>query len=461
MTERRRSPRPLIGHRLPSGRGAMEQPNNTDDPARLTVRFWLVLLVTAVATGLLGAAMMAVLHAAQHLAFGCRTGPFGAAVERASGTRRLLALAIGGAVVGVAWFLLRRRTSGSSDVDDAIWAGSGELAFGRSLGTGVLSEVAVGAGASLGREAAPKLLGGAAGSLLARWTSLDPAQRRLLVACGGGAGMGAVYNVPLGGALITAELLLGQLSLPVLLPALACSAVATVVSWVYLPAAVTYPGVPAFALHASQVGFAVVAGPVIGLVAVALVRLIGWVSHHQLRGRAVLVGPLAAFTVLGLLALRYPLLLGNGKDLTREAFLTQGHRSLLTLLALVALKPLVTVLCLGSGASGGLFTPVLSTGAVLGLLLGQLWSPLWPGSPPGSLAVIAAGALAGAAMQAPLTGLVLVLELTGTTGSILVPMVLATALSTLVVRHLDGYSIYSARLPRRNADTEPLDALHA
>ena len=134
------------------------------------------------------------------------------------------------------------------------------------------------------------------------------------------------------------------------------------------------------------------------------------------------------------------------------------------LLALALLKPLVTVLCLGSGASGGLFTPVLSTGAALGLLLGHLWEHLWPGGPVAAFALITAAALIGAAMQAPLSGLVLVAELTGTTESLLVPMVLATALATLAVRQIDSYSIYSARLQRRDGRPEsdgtlgPVDA---
>ena len=93
----------------------------------------------------------------------------------------------------------------------------------RSFFTAVLSEVVVGLGASIGREAAPKLLGGASGTLASRVLALTPAQRRLLVACGGGAGLAAVYNVPLGGAIFTAEVLVGSFALPVVLPALACS----------------------------------------------------------------------------------------------------------------------------------------------------------------------------------------------------------------------------------------------
>lgn len=460
-SERVRTPKPLLASRMASGRGATEQPNNTDDVALLDVRFWVALLLTAVAAGAFGALMMFVLHQAQHLAYGYRSGSFGAMVERVSASRRLVALVVGGALCGVAWYVLRRRTTGTSDVDDSLWTGSGDLAFPRSLGTGVISEVAVGAGASLGREAAPKLLGAASGSVLARWFRLDPAQRRLLVACGAGAGMGAVYNVPLGGALITAELLVGQLSLPIIIPALVCSAVATGVSWAYLPQTSTYVGIPSFGIHPSQLVFALVVGPLVGLASVAFVRLVGWGSHRQLSGRAVLVGPLMAFSVLGLLAVWFPLLLGNGKNVIQEAFVGTLGGGLLTLLALAVLKPLVTVMCLGSGASGGLFTPVMSTGAVLGLLLGRLWLHVWPGPAVASLAIIVAAAMTGAAMQAPLSALVLVLELTGTTQPILIPMIVATALATGVSRRMDGYSIYSARLPAHPPDQEPVDALHS
>lgn len=452
VSERQRLPRPLIPRRLPSGRGATEQPNATgDNDAPLTPMFWLLVAATGVATGLLGDLMMIILHSVQHLAFGYSSGGFEAGVEHASGTRRLVVLACGGAFGGVAWYLLRRWTAGEkSDLDDALWTGNGTLSFRRSFASSVFSEVVVGAGASLGREAAPKLMGAASGSLLAQWRHLTPGQRRLLVACGGGAGMAAVYNVPLGGALITAELLYGSLSLPVILPALACSWIATAVSWAYLPISATYTNVPAYPLKTTHIVFALLVGPVIGIVAVGYIRLIGWVSHHQARGRPLLLAPLIAFAVLGLVAFRYPQLLGNGKDLTHHAFLGAGGETFGLLLALFALKPLVTALCLGSGATGGLFTPTMSTGALLGALLGSAWSLAWPGAPVGSYAIIGATAMIGAAMQTPLAALALVLELTHTVDTLIVPMIAATMLATAVARYLDGYSIYSSRLPAQS-----------
>jgi chloride channel protein, CIC family len=446
---RRRLPVPLLKRRVPSGRGATEQPHATGDgEAALTAAFWVALALTGVATGLFADVVMWLLFSVEHLAFNYRSGPLEQAVERASATRRICSLVLAGFIGGVAWYLLRRFTEGEkSDVDDSIWQGDGRVSFRRCLGTSVISEVVVGMGASIGREQAPKLMGAASGSVLADWFKMTTGQRRLLVACGAGAGLAAVYNVPLGGALFTVEVLLGSTVLPAVLPALACSFIATLTAWIYLPSQASYVDIPSYHLSATLMVWACVAGPVVGLIAIGYTRLIGWVSHHRSTGAGTIPSMVAAFAVLGLIGLAYPQLFCNGKDMAHDALL--GHGSLMLLLALFALKPIVTSLCLKSGAAGGLFTPTLSTGAVLGAFLGLLWSHLWPGSPVGAYAMVGAAAMIGAAMQAPLAGLALVLELTHSGFSLLVPMMAATVIATAVGRYADGYSIYSARLPSR------------
>jgi H+/Cl- antiporter ClcA len=444
-----------LPYRVRSGRGATEQPNAASDEAELTAAFWLLVVLTGVAAGVAGIAMMFVLHAVQHGAYGYSHGSFSDAARRAAGSRRILVLAIGGAVTGVGWYLVRRLMRDErSDLDDALWAGDATLSFRRSLLTSVLSEIAVGVGASLGQEAAPKLLGGASGSLLARWARLSPAQRRLLVACGGGAGMAAIYNVPLGGALITAEVLYGSLTLPVVLPALACSTVATVTAWAYLPNSPTYPHFPTYQVSARLVVWSVPAGLAIGLLSVGYVRLIGLVSAHRPSDWRVSIAPAVAFTLLGVIALHYPQVLGNGHELAGPVFLGVGTAGLLIALAVV--KPFATALCLGSGAAGGLFTPTLATGAVVGAVLGMGWSQLWPGTPVGAYALVGAAAMLGAGLQAPLAGLALVLELTGTTFPLAVPMIAATVVATTLARYLDGYSIYSVRLPARGLSVDEM-----
>lgn len=454
-SERLRNPQPLLRRRLPSGRGATEQPNITSDGDKvLTPVFWVLVILTGVVTGLFGDLMMLILFHVQYLAFGYRSGTFQHGVEQAPAARRVGSLLVAGAFGGVAWYLLRRLTPGEhSEIDEALWNRDGRLSFRRSLGTSVISEVVIGMGASIGREAAPKLLGGATGSVLAGWARLSVPQRRLLVACGGGAGMAAVYNVPLGGALITAEVLYGSISLPVILPAVLCSWTATATAWSYLPNRSAYIGIPDFRYSTSLMIWALLAGPVIGLVSAAYIRLIGWVSHYRITGVKTLAAPVLAFGVLGVAGIWYPQLFGNGKGMAGDAFAGVGGIGLL--LTLFALKPLATALCLGSGASGGLFTPSLSTGAVLGGALGMAWNLLWPGGPPGAFAVVGAAAMIGAAMQAPLAALALLLELTGTGFALMAPMAAATVTATAVAFYIDGYSIYSARLPsRRPGDGE-------
>lgn len=408
-------------------------------------------MLTGIAAGLFGALLMWILFGFQHLAFGHGPGDFQSRVESVSGLHRLAAVAIAGAVAGPAWWLLRRWTAGErSEVDEVVWSGKGRLSFRRSFSSGVLSEIVIGMGASLGREAAPKAMGGVSGDLVGGRLGLTDAQRRLLIACGAGAGLACVYNVPLGGALFGAELMLGTVALPAVLPALACSFIATAVSWIYLPDHAAYVNIPDYRFSPSLLIWAVIAGPVIGVLASAYIRLIGWVSFHRLTGWRLLVGPLLGFVALGLVGIAYPALFGNGKDMAHRAFLGVGSVGLF--FALFALKPLVTSLCLGSGAQGGLLTPFMSTGAMLGALGGVGWTWLWPGSPVGAFALIGAAAMLGASIQAPLAGLVLVVELTHSGLDLMVPIVAATALATVVARRIDGYSIYSARLPTSNLE---------
>ena len=444
---RLRAPLPLLRYRVASGRGATEQPNATGDgDAALDTRFWVALVLTGAAAGLFGAAMMSLLYGVQHLVYGYNSGPFEQAVEKASDARRIIALAGAGLLGGTAWVLLRRFTTGErSEVDDAIWTGRARLSFRRCLGTSVISEIVIAAGASLGREQAPKLMGAASGSALSGWLRLTNAQRRLIIACGAGSGLAAVYNVPLGGALFTIEVLLGSTVLPAVLPAVACSFVATLTAWVYLPMHTTYVDIPNYHFSATIMVWACLAGPIMGLLAVGYIRLIGWVSFNRARGWSTVPSMVVAFSVLGLIGFKYPQLFGNGKDVAHDVLVGEG--TLWLLFALAALKPLVTAICLRSGAAGGLFTPTLSFGALLGGFLGLAWSHLWGGSPVGAFAMVGASAMIGAAMQAPLAGMALVLELTHSGFAIMVPMMAATVTATAVARYVDGYSIYSVRLP--------------
>jgi H+/Cl- antiporter ClcA len=399
--------------------------------------------------------MMAVLRTVQHLAFDYHHGTYSAAAAAHSDLRRLIVLLLGGAVAGGGYWFMRRVLGGTGgEPTRSVWTGTDNMDAPRTLLIGVIQETYIGLGASLGREAAPQHTGAAFGSLFSRRLGLPAHQRRLLIACGAGAGVGAVYNVPLAGAVFATELYLGSITLTTVVPALVCASVATLVGWLTLPTHSVYsvhlPLVPT----RSSIVFALIAGPLLGLATAGLIRLVGWANDHRpTGGRALLVLPILSFGLLGLLSFAQPLLLGNGRDLAEFALLGGGTVGGLLLLGL--LKPLVTVLALRSGPGGGLFTPMLSTGAALGAGLGHAWMHLWPGTPAPVFAMIGAAAMLGAGMQAPIAGIAFAVELTNSLSASVVPILLAVAGAVVVARGLDPRSIYSARLPHAPVSADP------
>jgi H+/Cl- antiporter ClcA len=115
------------------------------------------------------------------------------------------------------------------------------------------------------------------------------------------------------------------------------------------------------------------------------------------------------------------------------------------LLLLVFLRPLATILCLGSGVPGGLFTPSIAFGAMLGGVLGLAWSAVWPGVPAGLFAVLGAAAVLAATTHGPISAVVLMMEMTARDRSFLLPMILIVVTATVIARSLDARSIYDAR----------------
>jgi chloride channel protein, CIC family len=424
-----------------------EQPNVTGRGivAGYSARFWAMIAVLGAITGLGAAGLLELLRLVEHLAYGYHHGGFLRGVEQAPRWRAFAALGVASVIVagGVAVLGRLGSSGGGTDVSDGLWLRGARLDFRASVGRALLSIVTVGLGSSLGREGAPQTLGAATATKFAEWAGLPTWQRRLLVACGAGAGFAAVYNVPLGGALFAVEVLLGSVALPLVLPALATSVIATSVAWLFLGTGPAY-SLPHYPLHPAQMIWALLAGPVIGVVAVVWVHLIRRAARMRPTGWGRYVAPAGAFMALAALSLKYPQLLGNGKGLVQLGAV--GELSLGLMAVLFVLKPLVTAACLGSGVPGGLFTPTLTIGVLLAGILGTAWGHVWSGASLGSYAVIGGGAFLAASMQGPLSGVVLVLELTRNFDTLMAPTLLAVTEATVIARRLGAPSIYSARL---------------
>jgi len=395
----------------------------------------LAVVATGVGAGVIGILVTWLLKLIEDLAFGAGGGSFVAQVESASPIRRVAALAVGGAVTGIGWWLLRRPPAPLVSVDEAVADPRRRLPPLRTALDACLQVAAVAAGGSLGREGAPRQAGAALGGWFAERTGLDDTRRRTLLACGAGAGLAAVYDVPLGGAVFALEVLLASTALADVLAAAATSAIATAVAWVGIGAHPTYlVAVPTAGGASGVVGgsllvFAVLLGPVAGAVGAAFLRLTTVARAHAATGWRVPVAMTCVFAALGLLAWPLPELLGNGQGSTQ--LVLDGGLGVGVLVAVTVLKPVVTAACLGSGAVGGLLTPSLATGAALGAVTGIAWSRVWPGDARTAFVLIGAAAVLAATQRAPVTAVVLVLEFTQTGLTLLVPMVLAVVGSVL------------------------------
>jgi H+/Cl- antiporter ClcA len=408
------------------------------------MRFWLAVLLTGVGTGLGAAALTRLLELTQRIAWRGSATNLLEAAQHASVERHILVTLLGGVVVGIGYFILKRVTSANGiETTAAIWLYAGRMPALRTLGSAVLSIFAVGLGASLGREGAPKQAGSVIANLFSDRGNLSDEQRRLLVACGAGAGMGAAYGVPLGGAMFALEVMRGKLALRYVLPAVFSSLIATGVSWLALPNAPTYI-VPPYDSPASVMVWAILAGPIVGFASVGYVRMIRWADHNKPKGWHRFIAPTVVMGMVGFVSIWFPQILGNGKDISQLLFTNQVAP--LLLLALLALKPAATAFCIRGGIPGGLFTPSLTAGALLGAFLGHAWGWIWPGVSPGLFALLGAGAVVAATTQGPVSAVVLMMELTARDRSFMLPLLIIVALATLIARSIEPRSIYDARL---------------
>lgn len=382
---------------------------------------WVTLLV-GVGAGVGGGALSIILHVVEHLAYGYQSGTLLEAATHTPPLRRFIALVVAGIVGALGWYAIRRWLPPIRSVTDAV-AGKRMPALATVLNT-VLQMVVVGLGGSVGREGAPRELAALFSGWLSDVVGLTARERRVMVACGAGAGLAAVYSVPLGGALFTIEVLLAEVSLATVIPAFVASGVATLVASPVVPSTPWYV-VPNFAGSWNVVVWSVVAGPVIGFAASGFTWMIKAGRRHRPRGWRILIAMPLVFASVGVIALFTPTVVGNGRALGQTAF--DGTLGIGVIAVLTIAKTYATTASLAVGTAGGTLTPSIAIGAGFGATLGGLWIVLWPGAQLGAFALIGAAAFLASTMRAPLTGLVLVIEFSHSGTGLLVPLVLAVA----------------------------------
>lgn len=362
--------------------------------------------------------------------------------------RIILAPCLGGLLVGpLVWFMARDAGGhGVPEVVQALLMRGGRIRGRVAVVKGVASALTLSSGGSAGREGPMIQIGASLGSVIAQKGRLGENGVRTLVAAGAAGGLAAAFNAPIAGSLFALEVVLGDFAIASFSPVVMAGVAATVVSrGVYGESQIF--DIPQYSLvSAAEFVPYVLLGLLAGIVAVLFTVFL--YSQERVWERMApppWIKPAIGGLFVGVVALVFPEILGIG-HLAMDRML-EGQVGMGLLLALVIMKIVATSLTLGSGGSGGVFVPSLFVGAALGGAVGTAvsqWAPFAHGGP-GAYALVGMGALVAATSHAPLTGIVIMFELTGDY-QIILPVMVACILSTVVASSLKEESIYTQKL---------------
>ena len=416
---------------------------------RTMIVFTLAAGVAAVGIGLVGGAFRWCLERAgelrgELLVWAHTLGPAGAIVP--------VSFVAACALIGRIFARITPRASGSGIQDvEAVWHEEEELPGPAVLPARFLGGViAIGSGMVMGREGPTVHLGATIGADIGRWFRLSDYERKLLYTTVGGAGLAVAFNAPIGGALFTIEEVTRSFRVRVVLITLVTTSVAVGVSRYLVPggAIFTVPPIatPGFVGLWPYLLFGLLTAP-LGVAYNALTMgLLRHTDRMHVRAtiRATLIG-----AIIGAVLWFDPLMVGGGESLTQLQL--AGHPfALLTLLALLAVRFLLGPLSYATGAPGGLFAPLLAIGALWGAVFHDMLVAIGGpaavallGASPVPFALVGMVAFFTATVRAPLTGIVLIVEMTATT-TLITEMFIATAGALFVAALLNAPPIYDS-----------------
>jgi CIC family chloride channel protein len=444
----------------------MENAEGGDHRPMSLPRLCLLALVVGVVTGL-GAVMFRALIGFIHNLFFLGSlsvqydanqftppGPWGAFV--------ILVPVVGGIIVTflVTKFAPEARGHGVPEVIDAIFYKEGVIRPVVAVVKSLASAVSIGSGAAVGREGPIIQIGSALGSTLGQIVRMTPGQRIVLVAAGAGAGIAATFNTPIGGVMFTIELMMPEMSIASFLPVAMSTAAATFIGRFFfgeVPAFTVPPLAPLASdlSSALTLGLYALLGVVVGVAATGLIRglhlledIFEKIGNPYLRH---IVGMLLVGTLIYVLqqSLGHYFVEGVGYATIQE-ILSGGMAAPGLLLLLFACKLFATSTSLGSGASGGVFSPSLFLGATIGgafaAALNTMNFPIALNVP--SFAMVGMGAMVGSGTGAAMMAVTMIFEMTRNY-DIVLPMILAVAVSIGIRRVLSRENIYTLKLVRR------------
>lgn len=333
-----------------------------------------------------------------------------------------------------------------TDYMEAVALGDGVIPVRLTLLRSLSALFSIASGASIGKEGPLVQLAALAASLTAGIRRMSPARRRILVACGAAAGIGAAYHTPLAGALFVAEIVLGSMAMETLAPLLVSSVISALTirsieggEPLYLYANFSPGDIREVVLYA-----------IIGILCGGAATV--WMRVLKVSKKAFARLPVAIWLrltigglIIGILAVWYPEVTGNGGSLIRS--LLQNEFPWSMVVVLLIFKIFASATAFGSGAVGGVFTPSLMVGSALGFLFACAVAAFWPWSSPdaGGYALIGMGSFLAAATQAPITAILMCFEMT-LQYQLVIPLMVAVVAAYATSQRFGAEGLYTESL---------------
>ncbi|MFQ9705761.1 MAG: chloride channel protein [Limosilactobacillus pontis] len=365
----------------------------------------------------------------------------------AGGMRRFTSVLIGGIIAAIIWYLLQRHYK---PVKLGKTVAGQHMPLIKTMIHVYTQIFFVGTGNSIGRELAPREAGAALAQKWAdhfrdnKFLDLDAEDRRMIIAAAAGAGFAGVYIAPITGAVFCMELLYKKINARVIAVSLTMSVIATLIGSIvkgYQPYYLV--GSKSFSLQILPL--ALFLGLVCGFLGTLFKKYIGLAKAHRTTKINILAQLPAIAAVTGGIAAFFPQIMGNGRGLAQMAMNTTGHSRTVILVLLFGLvaKVLVTLFVMKCGGYGGVLTPSIAVGAVIGAFAGMVYVSLVPGVTMAQAAVLGAAFLLAASQQAPLMAMFMLFEVCHLNFSAFLPLAMGVAISIALSKWLQTKAFFA------------------
>ena len=386
--------------------------------------------------------------------------------------------ALGGLIAGliIEYWSKEAKGAGVPIVMEAVAFNEARLSAKKGIAKGVASAVCIGTGMSLGRVGPMVVISSTVGSEIGQRTGKTVDETRTIVGCGAASAITTAFNAPLGGVLFAIELILAELRTKSFIPIVVAAVIATTVGRSLTGDVAAFDSIPSYKLGSPvEYPFYIILGLITGFAASIFIKLLSLVEVNieKLDIIPVPMRTCLGGLFVGIIALSFPHILGNGFDVTSDLISLDSENGelikgdsfdkidiessisglIIFIISIMALKIIATSVSIGSGGSGGIFTPSLFIGAAIGAGMGLVLYDMDIIGHPGAFALVGMAAFVASTTRATLTAIVLLFEMTASY-EIILPLMLSCVVADAVCYVFSENSIYTSKLARRGINID-------